>query len=111
MFHVGLVIHSVISTLLRKNEKALAFGRFSCFIFTCCRGITIMLGRRKEEDASNACSGEMQLVSEIERDCNVLFCNSYLFIVAVWTFRGEPVVCMKYHEFLTLIVCFHANMV
>ena len=91
---MGLVIRSLISALLKKNKKALALRLFSFFIFTCCYFITVMFERRKEEDA-NACSGEMRWVSEIERDCNALFCNSYLFIVAVWTFRGEPVVCMK----------------
>lgn len=64
----------LISAVLTKNEKAQAL-RFST-----------RFARGKEKDASNAFSGEIRSVSEIERDSNVLLCSSYLFIVAVWTF-------------------------
>lgn len=71
---MGLNIQRMILAVLTKNEKAQAL-RFST-----------RFARGKEEDASNAFSGEIRSVSKMERDCNVLLFNSYLFIVAVWTF-------------------------
>lgn len=73
-FHAGLNIQRLISAVLTKDEKAQAL-RFST-----------RFARGKEKDASNAFSGEIRSVSEIERDSNVLLCSSYLIVVAVWTF-------------------------
>ena len=78
IFHVGFVIRCLISAWLTKNKRVLLLRIFLFFFFACYSFIVMMFGQRKEEDASNAYSGEMRSVSEIERDCNVLFCNSYL---------------------------------